>query len=361
MKLKDIEPSVRLGKNVQVLADDIQLGRNVQISDNVIIKARRVELADNVRIDQDVVVLADIFIAGYGSHLEARCRVAAMGGVANYVQIGEHSVLAHDTKLLVPKAAIGDYGAIHNHCLLNGRQALVIGHNVWVGQNCILNSEARLTIGNNVGIGAYSSVYTHGYFGDLLEGCQIFKVAPVELKDDVWILGCYNVISPGVIIGDKALILTGSTVTKDVPPNHTVGGSPAHDMTEHIVPYREVSLTEKFELIQTFIKEFLNASYPGNYSQIKNSFLVNAEDATYRIMFVKEISQANTLPSDRPLLVFTQSSNLQSSPDGVSIFDLSKRVYTRTRSKAEVQILKFLKSYRARFIPADQPRVFIPE
>jgi acetyltransferase-like isoleucine patch superfamily enzyme len=86
----------------------------------------------------------------------------------------------------------------------------VIGHNVWVGQNCVLNAEDDLTIGNHVGIGAYSSVYTHGYFGDLLEGCQVFKVGPVTIEDDVWILGSYNIISPGVTLGAKSLILTGA-------------------------------------------------------------------------------------------------------------------------------------------------------
>src|SRR5207244_2112259 len=132
----------------------------------------------------------------YASRIETRCRLAGMHEPARVIRIGEQSLLGHDTKLVVTAAAIGDYTTIHNHGLLNGRATLVIGHNVWTGQNCVLNAEDQLTIGNNVCFSPYNSVYTHAYWGDLLEGCQVFKIAPVVIEDDVWILGSYSVISP---------------------------------------------------------------------------------------------------------------------------------------------------------------------
>jgi hypothetical protein len=66
-----------------------------------------------------------------------------------------------------------------------------------LGQNCILNSTERLTIGNGVGIGTYSCVWTHGFHGELLEGCKILKLAPTVIEDDVLIVGSYNIVSPG--------------------------------------------------------------------------------------------------------------------------------------------------------------------
>jgi len=360
MDLKNIEPTTIIGNNVRVTADEVQLGCNVQIGDNVTINARKIQLADNVFIDRDVFIQANNLEIGYESRIEARCRIAGMGGPADFIRIGEQTLLAHDTKLLVPIAVIGDYTVIHNHCLLNGQQQMVIGHNVWVGQNCVLNSEEHLTIGNNVGIGAYSSIYTHGYFGDLLEGCQVFKIAPVTLEDDVWILGCYNIISPGVTLGKKALVLTGANVTKDVLANHTVGGSPARDLTDRIVPYRDVSIAEKYKLMQTFTLEFLDKVHPGNYKETDGGFFVNAANGSYSIIFTPEVSPDTKLPENRPLIIFTQSYKLSRNPDRVTIFDLGKRMYTRTRGRAEVQILRFLRSYRARFVPADQPCVSIP-
>jgi maltose O-acetyltransferase len=126
---------------------------------------------------------------------------------------------------------LGDYVKVHNHTLINGRARCLIGHNSWVGQNNILNCEADLRVGNCVGLGIYTSVWTHVYYGDMLEGCRLHNVEPTTIGDDVWVMGAYNVISPGVTIGDKAMILTQSAVSKDVPGNTTWAGTPARDVT----------------------------------------------------------------------------------------------------------------------------------
>ena len=111
--------------------------------------------------------------------------------------MGDRFFLGSDSKLLMPTFVTGDYVSLHNHLLANGLRPCFIGHNTWVGQNCVLNSNELFTIGNNVGIGAYTSVYTHGFFGELLEGCQDFRIAPVVIEDDAWLIGAYNVVSPG--------------------------------------------------------------------------------------------------------------------------------------------------------------------
>src|SRR5262245_47242331 len=361
MNLQQINPTVQLGRNVRVIAEEVQLGNQVWIGDNVSIQVKRLILGDNVHIEHDTVILAESFEIGLDSRVEARCRIAGLRGGAKAVRIGEHTVLAHDCKLLVSYGAIGDYTAIHNHTLINGRMPFIIGHNVWIGQNCILNAEDRLTIGNHVGIGAYSMIYTHGYFGDLLEGSNVFKVAPVELQDDVWILGSMNIVSPGVTIGAKALVLTGSNVTKDVPSNHTIGGSPARDLTDHVIPYRDVPVEEKFERIQKFVCEFLEEVYVGNYYAVENGFVVDQPGETFRVVFERVFRADMSLPPERPLLVFTQQYEGNNPPAQVTIFDLAKRQYWRTRTVPEIKALSFLKSYRARFVPADQPRVLSTE
>jgi acetyltransferase-like isoleucine patch superfamily enzyme len=333
--LTGVEPGVTVGANVRVTADHIRLGRDVVIGSNVEIRATSFVLGDGVRIGDGVVIDVDDIAIGWGTTIEQHCRIAAMSGRAQYVRIGEQSLLAHDSKLLVPRAAIGDYTTIHNHNLLNGYAPMILGHNNWIGQNCILNSEAPLTIGNHVGIGAYSCVYTHGYFGDLLEGSQVWNVAPVTIEDDAWLLGSYNVVSPGVTIGAKALVLTGSTVTKNVAPNHTVGGSPARDMTERIVPYVDVPLDDKLARMRKYVEDF-EAARPG-----VATFHVGSLDA---------------MPDTRPLIAI--AANVDTAPiEGVTIIDLAQRRYIRARTAAEAAFLRFLRSYRARFVPADQPRV----
>jgi acetyltransferase-like isoleucine patch superfamily enzyme len=358
LSLNQIDSTVSVGNDLKITAESVQLGRNVRIGNSVAIKVRRLQLDDDVQIDDGVFIQTNVFELGCGSRIEARCRLSGMGGgAAELVRIGEQTLIAHDSKILVPRIIIGDYTALHNHCLLNGRKPLVIGHNVWIGQNCILNSEDYLTIGNNVGIGPYSCVYTHGYYGDMLEGCQVFKIAPVVIEDDVWILGSYNVISPGVNLGEKCLVLTGSIVTKSVASNHTVGGLPARDLTERLVPYRDVRSNEKFERIQGFIEEFVEAVFPSSYEKTPTGFLVRASYGDFRIEFIPKVETESELPKQGVALIFTQNCQLSSASSNITIFDLKKRQYIRTRSKAEVELMRFLKSYRARFVPADNPRI----
>lgn len=355
-KLTDIA----LGENVVINVGSAQQGKNVSIGNNVAIIANELVLHDNCRIDDNVTIKAEKFELGYGSAIETGTVLSGLKGSAKLIRIGDNTLIANDCKIINPITLIGDYVAIQNHTLANGLKPIIIGHNCWFGQNCVLNANDNLTIGNNVGVGAYSSLYTHGFFGDLLEGCQVNKVAPVTLKDDVWILGCYNIISPGVTIGEKALILTGSNVVRDIPANHTVGGAPAKDMTDRLVPYKDVTPDEKFEKIQEFILKYLEDIYPGKYSRIDNGYNIKATFGRFTILFIPECDDSSVTPKDYPQLIFTKRNIINNRPENVTIFDLSQREYTKTRTTAEIKTISYLKNPHARFVPNDMPRVTLP-
>ena len=56
---------------------------------------------------------------------------------------------------------------------------------------------------------------------------------PVLIADDVWIgAGC--VVNPGVKIGEKTIIGSGSVVVSDIPPNVIAVGNPCHVIREII-------------------------------------------------------------------------------------------------------------------------------
>lgn len=57
------------------------------------------------------------------------------------------------------------------------------------------------------------------------------SVASVQIKENAW-LGANVTILPGVTVGKNAIVAADSTVTKDVPANVIVAGSPAKIIKE---------------------------------------------------------------------------------------------------------------------------------
>ena len=52
------------------------------------------------------------------------------------------------------------------------------------------------------------------------------KLAGVNIEDNV-VIGARSVIKAGITVGKSSVIAMGSVVTKDIPPNNVVVGSPA--------------------------------------------------------------------------------------------------------------------------------------
>lgn len=55
------------------------------------------------------------------------------------------------------------------------------------------------------------------------------RVAPIIVKRNAWI-GANATILPGITIGANSIVAADSTVTKDVPDNAIVAGSPAREV-----------------------------------------------------------------------------------------------------------------------------------
>lgn len=353
----DVAADVVFGRNVSITAEQLTVRSGVIVGDNVTIVGQDVYLDAGAQIQDEVSISARRFVLGFRSRLERRCIVSGMGTPsAGEIVIGENSLLASDCRVFIPILKVGDFVKIHNHTLINGQKACVIGHNSWIGQNNILNGEDALIIGNNVGLGIYTSVWTHAYFGDLLEGCTVFKVAPTIIEDDVWVVGAYNVIAPGIRIGSKTMVLTGSFVNGDVPPNHCVAGSPARDITDRITPYRTISIDEKFHMMRGFVEEFLQERYPGVWIKGDRSYEVQGDSRKFEILFLDVADEGQT-GEDTEKLIITKKNLVRRDYKFVTLFDLSRREYTKCRTESEIELLRFLLPYRARFVPAGQPRV----
>jgi acetyltransferase-like isoleucine patch superfamily enzyme len=327
------------------------IGTKVKIGTNTKINGRNITIGSNSRIGNDVSISADEIQIGNKSTIEDRVQVSWKGGTSRVFSVGDCNIIGSDSKILAAEFIAGDYVTLHNHLLVTGDERCSIGHNTWVGQNSILNSNASLKIGNGVGIGAYSSVWTHGKYGELLEGCQIYKEGPVMIEDGVWIVGAYNVISPGVRIGEKSIILTGSVITKDVKPNSCYGGSPAIDLSDKIKTYREVTIEEKFEMMKRFVFEFLEKFYHEKYEKKdETQYHVNSDQDCFKFLLKWELTNDDLL-DNTIVLAITVKNSTQSDIKNVTIFDLSTKKYTKRLTDQEVKFMRFLLDARARFCP----------
>lgn len=110
-------------------------------------------------------------------------------------------------------------------------EKLVCGEYVWIGENAYLDASGGLSIGahSTVGVGVY--VWTHtSALANLVHanrpGGEHVVRRPTRIGAGCYVVG-HSVVNPGVTIGDGAMVLPMSCVTKDVAAGDIVAGAPA--------------------------------------------------------------------------------------------------------------------------------------
>jgi len=255
-------------------------------------------------------------VIGQGVLVEEGALITGKNGRAARVVLGDQCYVGRGARILVPEFRLGDYSKLHAHSFAHGDKALRIGRNCWIGGGTVLDSMGGLTIDDNVGIGSQSQIWTHIRFGDIVEGCRFFQDKPMWIGKDAWFVG-HCIVSP-VAVGPRSMALAGSVVTHDMLENHVYGGVPAVDLTDRLGgQFEERSVGEKAARLQELIDAF-TARHPEHAGK---------------------------------LLVVTSPEEIR---PGVCCFDVSRRVYTKTRSEAEVA---FLKAHipLVKFIPLGEP------
>lgn len=213
-------------------------GKNITIKENVII-GNNVKIEDDVYIDYGVIIKDNVHIKK-GSFIGARCILGEFLGDFFY-----------DKKNKVHPLIIGENAIIRSESIIYGD--CEIGDNFQTGHKVTIREESK--IGNNVRIGTNSDVQGRcsiGNYSSIHSNCFICELTTI--KDYVWIfpgvtitndptppskhmrgvtiedysvICARSVILPGVLINTKAVIGSGSVVTKDVEAEMVVVGNPA--------------------------------------------------------------------------------------------------------------------------------------
>ena len=254
------------------------------------------------------VIDADEVIVGRGAVVEAGVLITGKHGRARKVVLGDYCFIGAGTKVLCPEFRLGHYSKWHAGGFGHGEQPLQIGRNCWIGGGVVLDSMGGLDIDDNVGIGSGSQLWTHIQFGDVVEGCRFQSTTYMHVGKDAWLVG-HCLVSP-VRVGERAMALLGSVVTRDMAPNHIYGGAPAVDLT--------AKLGTQFEARTDGAKRNrlwgLIAQFERDHPEFDGKLVVWAQ----------------------PI----QDGSFDYLPDDVTLFNTTTRSYRRTYSDAEVAFLK---------------------
>jgi len=154
-------------------------------------------------------------------------RRRARGLLARYNATVEEQADARASLLRELLARVGDDPWIEPPFFCDYGSNTSLGHRFYANTGCVVLDSAPVTIGHRVLLGPAVQLLaaTHPLEPGLrAQGLEYAE--PVAVGDDVW-LGGGAIVLPGVTIGDRAVVGAGSVVTRDVPANAVVAGSPA--------------------------------------------------------------------------------------------------------------------------------------
>jgi acetyltransferase-like isoleucine patch superfamily enzyme len=331
----------KFGRNVRINAKQLSIGKGVTIGDNVSISGRHVVLDDLAVIGANTSLNCASIRIGYKTEVERGCSVSGFSNettkpMGERFHLGDYSRVGFAVRIAAPVLEAGDYTTIHNGSVIFGQSPCTMGHYCWLGQEVVINVRKEVKIGNSVRIGLRSQIWTHSASGELIEGCTIFSERAVEIEDDAWLIGTV-IVTPGVHIKRKAVVLAGSVVTRDLESTRCYGGTPANDITEKIQPYKKLTLDEQYSMMKGFINCYLkeNPQYHGRVHILEDS---------------GEIGRLRTKFSGENIVVFRDCSNYELGRK-VTVFNLREKAYVKRRTQLEEDFIRYFMGHLARFTP----------
>ena len=113
---------------------------------------------------------------------------------------------------------------------INYGKKTTFGRDCFVNFGCTFLALGGITIEDDVFIGPHCVLATE-YHPENPATRHSLLTKPIVVKRNAW-LGANVTVLAGVTIGENAIVAAGSVVTKDVPDNMVVAGSPAKVIRE---------------------------------------------------------------------------------------------------------------------------------
>ncbi|WP_147693336.1 acyltransferase [Vogesella mureinivorans] len=247
------------------------------------------------------------------------------------LRIGDYANIGDAVKIVIEAGdvSIGDWSTVHANSLLLCKNGLSIGMHCWFGQNTILDGTGGLFIKNGVRVGMYSQIWTHVAAGEQIEGCRLIGEKSTHIENDVWLVGSCTVGS-GVTIGERAICMNGSNVTKSIPAHSTAMGIPAV-VREGLSFYREVSIDDKYAMMIKWGREFAD-QYGFSFKLGNDVFSISS--GTDSVNVVKDINNMVDVSFSTMLCI-------------------NRKNYVGNLNEVAVSLIRWLAGNKARFYPVE--------
>ena len=181
------------------------IGENVRIGPGTVIDAEYIEIGDDTVLEDGIQVESRRFVIGELGLIGSNCKFICRDFVAGDVVTLRWNV-----------AVVDGQGGIHD-CR--------IGDLSFIAYESYLNTDRDLTLGERVCFAPGVRVYTHRKWLAATDGYP-FAYAPVNIGDRCW-LGPGSTVLPGVTLGKEVTLMANAVAANNAPAGALLGGSPA--------------------------------------------------------------------------------------------------------------------------------------
>lgn len=130
----------------------------------------------------------------------------------------------------ITRHAVDDTVRVFTPLHINYGPGVSFGRDCFLNFGCTLLALGGITIEDDVFIGPHCVLATEYHPEDPATRHSLLT-KPIVVKRNAW-LGANVTVLAGVTIGENAIVAAGSVVTKDVPDNMVVAGTPAKVIRE---------------------------------------------------------------------------------------------------------------------------------
>lgn len=130
----------------------------------------------------------------------------------------------------ITRRTVPDDMRVFTPIYINYGPGVSFGSDCFLNFGCTLLALGGITIEDDVFIGPHCVLATE-YHPEQPSQRHTLLTKPIVIKQNAW-LGANVTVLAGVTIGRNAIVAAGSVVTKDVPDNSVVAGTPARVIRE---------------------------------------------------------------------------------------------------------------------------------